>query len=1728
MEKKYLFQKSKNIFICTVLLFIVSMRVSAQCSFTGAEASPRETITFCIDNSNTVVTSNTYTAGQYVAVNVVKGFNYTFSYPDAFATQNITLFNSLNTLVSLASNSSTTAVSLTWNATFSGVVYALISRGNCNNSGNANNGQVTITLNSVGNTQDSQTTFGTNQWVGHVYNWTGSTPPGGTSAATPSSTVSPFTNANYVGYYNIASETINEGFGGNTSCFSVLSNGVSRTSIYTELFAVRYRMKSTRAAGCYFLNVNGDDGVRVYVDNVLVFDQWKEQGNTSYCNNLIYLNGNSDIVLDYYENAGGNVVGFSLTPFNGTTNTISSATDVVVCSGSSAGLIDGSAFGSCGGGTNTIYQWQVSTDNVTFTDVTGTGANSEDYTPPTFTTTSSSIIRYYRRVLKAFASNAASCSFNSASVKVTTNPSVKNFTTAPTSSTCPNTDVTYTTQSGMTNYVWTIPGSVGTDYSITSGSLGTTSNTVTLKWLTSGSKTVTANYTSTCSGTTAATNTTTVVLGPNNVSNGFSASTICVGDTAKLTFDADDTGFVGPYTITYKNNASATIYTVTIPTAAATSFTPGDNPTSNQSYTLLSIANATCTRTTGFGSSGASLIVRALPTATISGTTTVCQGATSPNITFTNPQTATITVTYNINGGTNATLDVAAATAAVPFSVTIAAPTTVSGAFNYNLTKVEYKSLSTCSSLITGSNAVITVNSLSVAPTTISGTTTICSGSSTTLTVSGGTIGGGAVVNWYTGSCGGTLVGTGTSITVSPTANTTYYVRYEGTCSTTSCISTTVTVNPIISNNSLSFTNGTSGQASATPAENANAILTAPAGTYFSTVNFTSYGTPTGTAPNFVIGSCNASTSRSVVETLLLGNGTTSIPATNAAFGDPCNGTLKRLYVLASYVEPLCSGASAVLNGSTPTGGTGLYTYLWESSTTSPTTGFSAAAGTNNLINYTSGALTQTTYFRRVVTSCSYTSTSAVVMVKVNPVISGNTVPASQTICSGSTPSTLIASTPTGGSGTYTYTWQSSTTSATAGFTTATGTSNAKDYSPGALSTSTWFRRVVNSGTCVDTSAVTLITTTTTAVPTIGTVTQPTCAIPTGTINLGGLPATGTWTLTRYGTTTSTTTGTGTTITISGLPADSYSFTVSASSCVSASTASVPINALITTTYNGTSWSVTPPTSDMNGVVSASGTIANDVDLCSCTVNNGVIATVASGVMLRLQNELQVLGTGSLTFKDDSSLVQINDNALNSGSIFYERETTPITNFDYTYWSAPVAGQKLIDFAPTTLGDKFLSFDSFVNNWKYENAYTTFMSKGTGYIIRGPQPKSGLPPSTQLYKFTGAPNNGVVSLPIGPLGNSVLIGNPYPSALDADKFLDANAAFLEGTIYFWTHNTSLRLASSLSAGTAGSGSYAYTSDDYAAYNRTGGVATYAAPSASSSLTPTATSGPIVSTNAPTSTIGAGQSFFATSKAAGNVQFNNSMRVGYTAIVANSNSQFFKTASTKKTVSTIDKNRIWLDLTNDEGAFKETLLGYITSATNSNESAFDGETYDANAFLDFYSINEEKNLAIQGRALPFDDTDVIPLGYRSAIAGEFSINIRDKDGFFTNQKVYLEDKLLDTVFDLSEGTYKFTTAIGTFNERFAILYSNKTLGVDDVDPITKGVFISTKDKIITIVTGEETITAAYVYDLAGKQLFAKKAIDTNQMTITNLPATNVVLVVKVVLADGSVLTQKIVY
>ena len=116
-------------------------------------------------------------------------------------------------------------------------------------------------------------------------------------------------------------------------------------------------------------------------------------------------------------------------------------------------------------------------------------------------------------------------------------------------------------------------------------------------------------------------------------------------------------------------------------------------------------ATITLTATAGCSSSPADaslqITVRPSPSANISGTATVCQNATSPGITFTNPLALPVTVTYNINSGGDLNININAAG-----SETVFVPTTVAGTFVYNLVSVVYQDAPLCPNTISGSSTV--------------------------------------------------------------------------------------------------------------------------------------------------------------------------------------------------------------------------------------------------------------------------------------------------------------------------------------------------------------------------------------------------------------------------------------------------------------------------------------------------------------------------------------------------------------------------------------------------------------------------------------------------------------------------------------------------------------------------------------------------------------------------------------------------------------------------------------------------------------------------------------------------------------------------------------------------------------------------------------------------------------------------------------------------------------
>src|SRR5439155_1421144 len=137
------------------------------------------------------------------------------------------------------------------------------------------------------------------------------------------------------------------------------------------------------------------------------------------------------------------------------------------------------------------------------------------------------------------------------------------FISQPGGTACANTDVTYTTQSGSgeSNYIWSVPSS----YTITSGGIGTTDATVTLKYTTSGSKTVTVNYTMNgCTATTASSSTATTVNAVPSAPSAISGNTsACQGENS-VAYNVTNTG--GTYNWSY----SGTGATISGSTAAIT------------------------------------------------------------------------------------------------------------------------------------------------------------------------------------------------------------------------------------------------------------------------------------------------------------------------------------------------------------------------------------------------------------------------------------------------------------------------------------------------------------------------------------------------------------------------------------------------------------------------------------------------------------------------------------------------------------------------------------------------------------------------------------------------------------------------------------------------------------------------------------------------------------------------------------------------------------------------------------------------------------------------------------------------------------------------------------------------------------------------------------------------------------------------------------------------------
>ena len=530
----------------------------------------------------------------------------------------------------------------------------------------------------------------------------------------------------------------------------------------------------------------------------------------------------------------------------------------------------------------------------------------------------------------------------------------------------------------------------------------------------------------------------------------------------------------------------------------------------------------------------------------------------------------------------------------------------------------------------------------------------------------------------------------------------------------------------------------------------------------------------------------------------------------------------------------------------------------------------------------------------------------------------------------------------------------------------------------------------------------------------------------------------------------------------------------------------------MTTTWNGTSWDKGEPNINKNVLFTGNYTAAVGFSACSVTVSNNAIVTINSSNTLTVENVVSVNSGSSLIFENNASLIQNNAGAVNIGNITYKRNANPMIQYDYTYWSSPVSSQVLNVFSPLTLASKFYSFnaDPLVNNWVLENQINT-MLPAKGYAIRAPQGYSSTP-QTFNGAFVGVPNNGNYTVNVfqKTVGNYNLLGNPYPSAINVQTLISYSTLV---TLYYWTHNTAIS-------------SNVFTSNDYAVRTSLAGTA--------------ASSGGVV----PTKYMAAGQGFFASSSVNGSVTFTNAMRV------SGNNSTFFRNSSSQTIVNDeADDNLIRLDLSNSGGVFKQQVILYVTGATNEYDAGIDGDQIDGQ-FVSFYSIIPGHNLAIQVKAMPWEVTDQVPLGFKSTITAStsFNINISELGAYFLDKDVYLEDKLLNVFHDLKVAPYTFSSAAGVFDNRFVIHYQDTSLSNDDFIASENSVYLFEENHHPKIVSSKSNITSVVVYDMLGRVVFSKDEMKANEFVLSDLIANNQALIIKTTLENNVTVAKKFIF
>ncbi len=463
----------------------------------------------------------------------------------------------------------------------------------------------------------------------------------------------------------------------------------------------------------------------------------------------------------------------------------------------------------------------------------------------------------------------------------------------------------------------------------------------------------------------------------------------------------------------------------------------------------------------------------------------------------------------------------------------------------------------------------------------------------------------------------------------------------------------------------------------------------------------------------------------------------------------------------------------------------------------------------------------------------------------------------------------------------------------------------------------------------------------------------------------------------------------------------------------------------------------------------------------------------ASTIYLRNQGQL-IQGTGTETAATKNS-------GIGELSVY---QNGNVGVYEYNYWCSPIASKTsstvnnpfgisflnditgLTSSIPVTFNHanyngsasplniepywiwKFIASDEY-SEWIHVLGNTT-INPGEGFTMKGTAGTSANNPGdNQNYDFRGKPNTGTIDVAV--LTNQfTLVGNPYPSAMDAHAYIwdTDNRNTITGTLHYWEQDPNVNSHRIVDY----SGGYAtYTIEEFAPFMETYTPATFSTYDIGGNINGAGSGSP--SGKQPRRYIPVAQGFMVEGSADGVVKAKNAHRVYIKETHANS--EFFKTSNTKVKAKTShddffvnhpDYKRFRLNIDFNNTYTRQLLENFHDRATLGFDRGLESKINAADILAsDAYFSND--NATYLAEALPFDQALKIPLTIKLAQNMPVRIRIADIRNFDNNQPIFIHDKTTDLYVNLKIQDFDMNLEAGNYNDRFEVTFNNKTLNVN---------------------------------------------------------------------------------